>query len=197
MQPVVVGAWCGLCLISAAGLLASVPLAVHEAVAVGQFLVEAKAQNKNLWQVFWLGGSIIGAGANDPDRTHYSIGQRWTASIRGVTIPWSIATQLTIGIWLMARPDILPSTGMTANCDHIIGALVVTVAAVASAEVTRMTRLVNVLLGILLIVLAFLFAMHLPIIFCSELLSGILLILASIPKGRIVERYAGWNKYIR
>jgi hypothetical protein len=197
MQPVVVGAWCGLCLISAAALIASVPLAVHEAIAVGQFLVEAKAQKKNLWQVFWMGGSIIDGGNQDPDRMRYSFGQRWIASIQGVTVPWPIIAQLLIGIWLMARPDILPFAGQTANCDHVLGALAVTVAAVATAEVTRIARFANVLIGLLLIVSAFVFAMHQPIVLCSDLVSGILLILVSLPKGEIVERYAGWNKYIK
>jgi hypothetical protein len=197
MQPVVVGAWCGLCLISAAALLASVPLAVHEAVAVGQFLVEAKAQNKNILQVFWKGGSIIGAGAADPDRMHYSFGQRWIASIRGVTVPWPIAAQIAIGIWLMAWPDILPFAGRTADCDHLLGAMVVTVAAVASAEVTRIVRHVNVMIGLLLIVAASLFAGELPIIFCSDVISAIFLIAVSLPKGRIVERYAGWDRFVK
>ena len=197
MQPIAVGAWCGLCLISAVALVISVPLAVHEAVAVGQFLVAAKAQNKNFWQVFWLGGSITGAGAKDPDRTDYSLLQRWIASIQGVTIPWTIATQIAIGIWLMARPDILPFAGRTADCDHLLGAMILTVAAVASAEVTRIARFINVVLGVLLIAVAFLFARHLSLVFCSELISGISLIFVSIPKGRIVEKYAGWDKYIR
>lgn len=197
MQPVVVGAWCGLCLISAAGLLMSVPLAVHETIAMGQLLVEAKVQNKNIWQMFWMGGSIIGAGAEDPDRTHYSFCRRWIASVQGVTVTWPIAAQLGIGIWLMARPDILPFAGRTADCDHILGAMVVTVAAVACAEVTRTARFINVLLGLLLIVVAFLFAGHLPIVFCSEFISGIFLVIVSMPKGRIFERYAGWDKYVR
>lgn len=197
MQPIVVHAWCGLCLICAAGLLASAPLAVHEAVAVGQFLVETKAQNKDFWHVFWMGGSVIGAGAEDPDRTHYSFGQRWIETVRGVTIPWTIAAQLGIGLWLMARPDILPFDGRTANCDHLFGAMVVTIAAVASAEVTRSARFINALLGLLLIVVAFLFAANLPIVFCSEFISGIFLIVTSMPKGRIAERYAGWDKYVK
>lgn len=197
MQPIVVNAWCGLCLISAAALLTSVPLAVHEAVAVGQFLVEAKAQNKNFWQVFWMGGSIIGAGTEDPNRTNYSFGQRWIASVQGVTIPWFIAAQLAIGIWLMIRPDILPFTEATANCDHLLGAMVVTFAMVASAEVTRIAHFINILLGVLLIVVAFLFAIHLPIVFCSEFISGIFLITVSLPKGRIFERYASWDKYVK
>ncbi len=197
MQPVVVGAWCGLCLISAAALLISVPLAVHEAIAVGQFLVAAKTQRKNLWHVFWMGGNIVGSGAKDPDRTDYSFGQRWIASVQGVTVPWTITIQIAVGIWLMARPDVLPFAGRTANFDHIVGAMVVTVAAVACAEVTRIARFANLLLGSVLIVLSLLFARHLPIVLCSELVSGIFLIILSLPKGRIVERYAGWDKYIK
>jgi Vitamin K epoxide reductase family len=197
MQPVIVGAWCGLCLISAAALITSVPLAVHEAIAVGQFLLATKAQKKNLWQVFWMGGTIVGAGSTDPDRMHYSLGQRWIASVRGVTVPWHIAAQLAVGVWLMARPDLLPATGMTANCDHLIGAMVVTIAAVATAEVTRIARFVNVFLGAILLAAAVIFARDLPIVFGSELISGIILIFVSLPKGRIVERYAGWDKYVK
>jgi hypothetical protein len=197
MQPVVVGAWCGLCLVSAAALLASVPLAVHEAVAVGQFLLAAKRQNKNLWQVFWFGGSIEGAGAQDPDRRHFSFGQRWIASIQGVTVPWPIIAQLAIGIWLMARPDILPFPGRTADCDHLFGAMIVTVGAVATAEVTRIARLVNILLGALLAITGFVFALHIPMVLCSDLLCGFVLVLVSIPRGSIVERYAGWDKFVK
>jgi hypothetical protein len=196
-QPVIIRAWCGLCLISAAGLLMSVPLAVHEAVAVGQFLFAAKALDKNLWQIFWMGGSIEGAGAKDPNRLQYSLLQRWIASVQGVTVPWTIFAQLVIGIWLMARPDIIPFPGRTADCDHFLGAIVVTVAAVASAEVTRIVRFINIPLGLLLIIAAILLARELPIVFFSELFSGILLIIVSLPKGPIVERYAGWDKYVK
>ncbi len=197
MQPVVVGAWCGLCLISAAALLVSVPLAVHEAVAVGQFLMAAKAEGKNFWQVFWMGGSIVGGGAEDPDRSNFSFSQRWIASVQGVTVPWTIACQFVIGTWLMMRPDILPFAGRTADCDHLLGAMVVTLALVASAEVTRIVRLTNIPLGLILIVVALLFARDLPNVCYSELISGIVLILVSLPRGGIVERYAGWDKYVK
>ncbi len=196
-QPVLVGAWCGLCLIAAAALLTSVPLAVHEAVAVGQFLIAAKAQGKDFWQVFWMGGSITGAGAVDPDRRHFSVRQRWNASVQGVTVPYSIAAQLAIGVWLMACPTILPGAATTANCDYLLGALVVTVAAVAAAEVTRIARFANIGLGLLLIVCVVIFAGHQPVAFCSEFVAGLLLILVSIPKGRILERYAGWDRYVK
>jgi hypothetical protein len=197
MQPMVVGSWCGLCLITAAALLISVPLAVHEAIAVGQFLVNAKAQKKNLWHIFWFGGSITGGGSPDPDRMRYSLGKRWIASIQGVTVPWTLLIEVAIGIWLMARPDLFPGAGHSADCDHLFGAIAATVAIVATAEVTRIVRLVNIPIGALLIVAALIFARSLPIVLCSEIVCGVLLIALSIPRGSIVERYAGWDKFVR
>lgn len=199
MQPMVVGFWCGLCLITAAALITSVPLAVHEAIAVGQFLVEAKAQKKNLWKIFWFGASITGSGSGnaDPDRMRYSLGKRWIASIQGVTVPWTLLLELAIGVWLMARPDLFPGAGHSNDCDHLFGAVALTVAAVATAEVTRIVRLVNVPLGALLIVAALVFARSLPLVLCSEIVCGVLLIVLSIPRGSIVERYAGWDKFVK
>jgi hypothetical protein len=63
--------------------------------------------------------------------------------------------------------------------------------------VTRIARFANVFIGLLLIVAAFVFALQQPIVLCSDLVSGVVLILVSLPKGEIVERYAGWNKYIK
>jgi uncharacterized membrane protein len=196
-QPIVVGAWCGLCLIAAAALLTSVPLAVHEAIAVGQFLVETKAQKKNFWQVLWMGGTTVGAGAQDPNRMRFTLGQRWIASVQGVTIPWTLFFEIAIGIWLMARPDILPFGTATADCDHLIGALVVTIAAVATAEVTRIARLINIPLGAALVVAALVLAKNLPLVFCSEVACGLALIILSMPRGKIIEKYAGWDRFVK
>jgi Vitamin K epoxide reductase family len=197
LQPMVVGAWCGLCLIAAAGLLTSVPLAVHEIIAMGQFLTEAKVQHKSVWQVFWKGGSITGGGAKDPDRTKFSLLQRWIASVQGVTIPWELVAQFVVGVWLMARPNLLTANAAAANCDHLIGALAVTVAAVATAEVTRTARYLNMIFGALLIVAAIIFSGQFLIVMGSEIISGLILIISAIPRGEIIERYAGWNLFIK
>jgi hypothetical protein len=112
-------------------------------------------------------------------------------------VPWTIALQLVIGIWLMARPDILPFDDKTALCDHLIGALIVTAAALATAEVTRTARLTNVFIGFVLVISGFVLALHAPVILASEVICGVVLSIVSIPKGEILERYAGWHKYIR
>lgn len=198
LQPVVVGAWCGFCLISAVALLISVPLAVHETIAVGQFLMLTyKEKKESFWQIFWLGGNVVGYEGKDPDRRRFTFGQRWYASVQGISFPWHILVQAMIGAWLMARPDILPFDTKSANCDHIMGAMIVTVAAIALAEVTRTIRFLNLIAGAILMLLAFVFAKGSTAVMMSDLASGVLLILVSIPKGAIVERYASWDRYIK
>lgn len=197
MQPVVVGAWCGFCLVSASALLISVPLAVHESIAVGQFLVLTYKQKKNFWQTFWLGGNVLGYEGKDPDRTHWSIRQRWAASVQGVSLPWLIILQMIVGVWLMARPDILPFTIESANGDHWMGAIIVTVAAIAAAEVTRIARYVNIIAGVMVLILTLTFSSGSTAVLISGIASGVLLMIASIPKGVIVERYASWNRFIK
>ncbi len=198
-QPIFVGAWCGLCLVAAAALMTSVPLSVHEAIAVGQFLVDAKRQKKNMWRIFWLGGTVVGAGKKDPDRMNYSFMQRCAASVQGVNVPWTLLLQIGIGIWLMARPDLLPYPGSTgsATVDHLVGALVVTVAAISTAEVTRIVRFANILFGAALVVCAMIFSREIALVLISEVTAGVLLISTSIPRGAILEKYGGWDRFVR
>ena len=52
-----------------------------------------------------------------------------------------------VGLWLMFAPAALGSTGVAAHSDHLVGALIVTVAVIALAAVGRATRFLNLLLG--------------------------------------------------
>lgn len=197
MQPVIVGAWCGFCLINAVSLLFAVPLAVHESIAVGQFLLLAHKQKKNVWSFFWLGGNVLGYEGQDPDRKRWSIKQRWAASYQGISVPWFIILQAIVGMWLMARPSVLPFNIQSADCDHWLGAIIVTVAAVAAAEVTRTARFVNVIAGVIVLTLAFIFSSGSTAVLISGIVSAVLLIIASIPKGVIIEQYASWDRLIK
>lgn len=198
-QPMFVGAWCGLCLVAAAFLLTSVPLAVHEAVAVGQFLVLAHKQGKSVWEVFWHGGStgVSADEGKDPDRLQYSLTQRWIASVQGVNIPVTLAAQIAIGAWLMARPDLLPATQSAANCDHLLGAFIVTTAALATAEVTRIARFANVLFGSATVFAGIFYAGGNPVVSANAVICGTLVTLLSIPRGPISEDYGNWNRLVR
>lgn len=197
-QPIFVGAWCGLCLVAATALMTSVPLSVHEAIAVGQFLVDAKRQKKNMWRIFWMGGTVDG-GNKDPNRMNYSFLQRCAASVQGVNVPLTLLFQIAVGVWLMARPDLVPfpNSVSSSNCDHLFGALVVTVAAIATAEVTRIVRFANMHFGAALIVCGLIFSRDVATVLISELVCGLALILSSLPRGSIVEKYGGWDRFVR
>lgn len=138
----------------------------------------------------------MGAGHADPNRLHFSLAQRWVASVQGVTVPLALFLELLIGIWLMARPDIIAGTRLSANFDHLLGAVAVTVAAIAVAEVTRVARYFNILVGLVLIAIGLALPNNAPAM-ASECASGALLILLSIPRGIIVESYGGWDKFVK
>src|SRR3546814_5746771 len=42
-----------------------------------------------------------------------------------------------VGLWLLAAPAVLGTSGAAADSDHLVGALIVTITAVALAEPTR------------------------------------------------------------
>src|ERR687891_255497 len=58
LQPVAVGAWCTLCLITAAAMLIMISPAIDEVVAMGQFLMGARREGKPFWHTFWVGGTL-------------------------------------------------------------------------------------------------------------------------------------------
>ena len=56
-------------------------------------------------------------------------------------------SSLLLGVWLMATPAMLGTTGSSADVEHLAGALVLTWAVIAFGEIVRPVRLLNVLVG--------------------------------------------------
>jgi hypothetical protein len=197
LQPVAVGAWCGPCLLTGVLMLAMVPLAVDEVVATIQFLQTSIKNGKPFWRTFWVGDTIEG-GAQDERSPE--IGEAWNrfpaATAWGVTLPWNIVASIFLGAWLMAAPGVLGSTGTAAGSDNIAGALVVTIAFLALAEVTRAARFLNVLLGAWVIAAPWLLVGVAPSARWNDLLIGALIIALSFPRGKTAERYGGWQRFI-
>jgi hypothetical protein len=197
LQPVVVGAWCGPCLLTAVLMLIMVPLAVDEVVATIQFLQASVKNGLPFWRTFWIGDTIEGG---EQDERSPSIGEPWgrfaRASVWGVTLPWNIVASIFLGAWLMAAPDIFGSAARAGGSDNIAGALVVTTAFLALAEVTRAARFLNVLLGAWIIVAPWLLAGAPLAARWNDLCIGAFIIALSFPRGRITERYGGWQRFI-
>jgi uncharacterized membrane protein len=196
LQPLAVGAWCTPCLIAAAAMLVMIALTLDEVVAMLQFLVQARREGQPLWQIFWQGGTLretpeAAAVAIRPDVV------RPMAMFWGVSLPWNLLVSAALGLWLMFAPFALGSTGTAAHSDHLVGALIVTVAIIAFAEVGRATRFVNVLFGAWLIVAPWLLDGTAKSATWNDLIVGALVILLSFPRGTVGERYGDFEKYIR
>jgi len=83
-----------------------------------------------------------------------------------------------------------------ANADHLIGSLVITVSVIACAEVARTARYLNALLGAALLVTPFVFDAEHGQMLASVFVGGALILL-SLPRGAVRERYGSWDRFIR
>ena len=194
LQPLAVGAWCTPCLIAAVAMLIMIALTLDEVVAMGQFLVQARREGQPFWRTFWLGGTLRqtpDSGAVRPDVV--SAG----AMVWGVALPWNLLLTAAVGVWLMLTPSSLGSAGTAAHSDHLFGALIVTVAVIALADVGRATRFANVLLGGWVIASPWILGGASTGSRWSDLAAGALVILLSLRRGPVGERYGTWARYIR
>jgi len=196
LQPIAVGAWCTPCLIAAAAMLVMIALTLDEVVATLQFLVQARREGQSLWQVFWMGGTL----RETPEAAALTVRPdvvSLAAMVWGVLLPWNLLVSVALGLWLMFAPAALSSTGMAAHSDHLIGALIVTVAVIALADVGRSVRLVYVLFGAWVIVAPWLLGGATASATWNDMIAGALVILLSFPRGTVGERYGSFERFIR
>jgi uncharacterized membrane protein len=192
LQPIMIGAWCTVCLLSALFMLIMIALSLDEVIAMLQFLVQTRRAGKSVWRAFWLGGDALGDNLT-PQRpqTDHPSQMFW-----GVTVPWNLLLTALLGAWLMIAPEVFQTLGQAADSDHILGALVVTVAVVAFAEVARAVRFFNIALALAIIVLPWLLGGATFVSGINNLIIGMLIIALSISPGRIKNTYDGWNALI-
>lgn len=201
-QPLTVGAWCALCLVTAAIMLPMIPLQIDEVIAMWQHMVQRKQKGDSLWKVFWKGGDAIST-ENDqrsPEMATF-VDSPWKvfkSSIWGMTAPWQLTISVIIGLWLMVSPAVFRMGIETsaANLNHLGGALVIVFAVVAMAEVLRSFRYFNVLIGLALAVIPWLLHESYMMVSISSSLSGLIIIALSFSKGKIKETYGFWDKYV-
>jgi uncharacterized membrane protein len=196
LQPLAVGAWCTPCLIAAAAMLIMISLTLDEVVAMLQFLVQARREGQPLWQVFWMGGALreTPKTAAVPVRADVV---RPAALFWGVSLSWNLLVSAALGLWLMFAPSALGSTGTAAHSDHLVGALIVTAAVIALADVGRAARFINILFGASVIAAPWVLSGATSVSRWSDMVVGALVIVLSFPRGKIGERYGSFEKYIR
>jgi hypothetical protein len=204
-MPVVVHAWCTLCILAGVVMLPMVALTVDEVVAMSQHVRQSGARGDrdgSWWKIFWLGGKADGCTADDrtpemldlPDRP----GALTKSSLWGTSAPLALLGVTVLGVWLYAAPGVLgiDITSGAADVAHLGGAFVVVVAVVATAEVLRPLRLLGVPAGVAIAALVWLTGTDLGYAVAITL-TGLAVAALSLPRGSIREHYGAWDGVAR
>ena len=188
LQPVLFGAWCSLCLASAAISLLMIGPAMDELLASLQYVRRAHRAGRSWWAAF--------SGAAEPVAAATQVEPAPLRAAAGQAPVWPLVAAAVLGVWLMLAPAILDYAGPAAISDWIVGPLVVSFAVVGIWDVTRPLRWLLLPLGLWLLAGPWLLDFDTtPTI--NSLVTGLLL-LASLPfRGRLTDRFAGgWRELL-
>jgi hypothetical protein len=112
-------------------------------------------------------------------------------------LPWTLVASIAVGGFLMLTRFIFGTTGSMANGDHLIGALTITVAIIATAEVARPLRFINALFGVWLVVAPWILLGASAAASVASVTAGLILFGLSLPRGRrSAEHYSSWDRYV-
>ncbi|HXG85741.1 MAG TPA: hypothetical protein VNI84_17095, partial [Pyrinomonadaceae bacterium] len=195
LQPLAVGAWCSLCLLAGIAMLAMIPATLDEVVAMLQFLIQSKREGKPLWHTFWFGGTI--EGKKDSGLTPFDWSNPRAMFKTWFVSNWNLLVSSGLGIWLMFAPSVFNSNARATDSDHLVGALIVTFAVIAMAEVGRIVRFINILFGAWLMIAPLVLNGYNGFAGWNSAIIGLAVILFSLRRGGIRGQYGGWNFYIR
>jgi hypothetical protein len=175
-----------------------IPLTLDEVVAMSQYMVRSMRAGRPFWLTFFRGGPEPAGGQDDRDPGFSGpTRSRIMAAVRGVTLPWTLLASALLGAWLMISRLIFGTTGAAANNDHLFGALIITVAVCAMAEVAQPLRFLNLPFGLWLIVTPWLLAGATVGGSVNDVIAGVLVIGLSLPRGpRSAEHYGAWDRYV-
>ncbi len=196
IQPIIIGAWCTLCLIMVAAMLLQIAFASNEFVATGQFLRRRHRAGAPVLKVFFTGDTDDGPTESTEesfDRNPLDILRE--AFTTGVNVPWNLALCVVIGAWLMLTRITLGNEGAMANWDHLIGSLVITLAVIAFAGSARPARLLMIPLTLILLITPFIYAVDAPAMI-SSIVCGLAIGLLALRRGPVPGRYGDWNRLI-
>lgn len=205
-QPVVVHAWCSLCLLAAIIMLPMIPLEVDEVVAMLQHLRQAKKRGDrggSSWKIFWLGGQADDCTPDERSPQLMEMSSKpWQvlmASIWGMSFPWTLITCTVAGVALVYCPTWFGVDIKTTAADigHLGGALIVTVSVISMGEVVRAGRYLNLLLAGIVAIGPWVVGYADTSYKLTSTGIAIAVFLLSLPRGRVRESYGTWDRYVR
>ncbi|WP_027134060.1 NAD-dependent epimerase/dehydratase family protein [Geminicoccus roseus] len=191
IQPIMIGTYCTLCLVAAAAMLAMIPLTLDEVVAMTQYMLRSRRAGRPFWRTFFQGGPDIGGAVEKGVGFDRPLGRQALDSVRGVTLPWTLAASCAVGAWLMFSRLVFGAEGLLADSDHLVGAMIITVAVCAMAEVVRPLRFLNLVLGAWLVAVPWLLDGVGAAAAANEVACGLLVIGLSLPRGRRSDAHYG------
>lgn len=195
-QPVLVGAWCSPCLLTAALMLLMIPLSLDEVVAMVQFVARKKREGHSAWRVFWLGADLEEEAA--PAKEQRPDTWRPRGMLWGFTSSWSLWLCTALGVWLLFAPETL-GLGIketAADSDHIVGSVIVVISVIALAEVARPLRFLNLPFGIWLVAAPWFLDGGTTVTRVNSALVGLAVIALSLPLGRLRDRYGSFDRLV-
>lgn len=196
IQPIAIGTWSTLALIGAAAMLIQIPYSLDELLATLQFLRRRVKAGRSWLRVVLFGDIDEGGVDRAPDefdaRPSAIFREMWAG---GVSLPWNLAAAAAIGLWLMFTGLTLGSEGAMADADHLIGSLALTVVSLAAADVARALRYLLVPLGLALFITPFISGAG-EAATVASLICGAGLVLLSLRRGPILQRYGDWQRLI-
>lgn len=182
LQPLGVGAWCSICLATAVVMLLMVPPAIDEVVATVQVMLEAKKDKLSLWKVFWKGAPY-----------HYSYIVKKEEPFH---LSLSLLASTVLGCWLMYSPAFFQAESLASHSNHVLGALIVTMAIIATADVGRPLRFANCFFGLVLAASIWFLPGAGVEYKLNSIVVGILVFFLSVPRGRISDHFGNYDSWI-
>lgn len=197
LQPIAVGAWCGLCLIIATCMLIMLALTVDEVVAVCQYLKRIRREKLPFWRTFFMGSQYAEDSVDTRTPSfHQPFWKIIHSMVWGVRVRWNLLITAIIGAWLLFADNILGFTGILANNTDVCGALIVVFSIVSWAEVARALRFINILISVWFGIAPWVLPGATKLIMWHSVIAAVIVIVLSIFKGKIKEKYGDWDRMI-
>ena len=196
IQPVVIGTWCTLCLLSALAMVLMLPYTFDELVAMLEFLVRARRRGASLWQVFWHGGAEPDAKRDRGPALDINAEQPRILLRQAAALPKAVVMSAALGLWLMFTRLTLDTSGSLADSDHLTGATIFVVSVCAFAEVARPIRWLNVPLAMWLFLSPWVLSGATTAGLWANMAVATFLALLALPRGPVRHHYAAWDRYM-
>ncbi len=180
LQPLIVGAWCFWCLLTAIMMLFMITFAVDEMVLTYQFLKMYRKKAPSLYTLLVKGSSCL------KEPLHITQEPSPIFPMRGIGFPPTLIVAALVGLVLMFYSSRLQLSYLIASLDHILGALVVLISVISFAEPARNLRWLLIPIAAVVFIYSWTLTSF-PLLF--HLSISIALALLAIRKGHIKESF--------